>query len=237
MRTLTLLLLGSLFFNLKAQVNNRTETDCNGNSASIYGVLGQGKALIVASKGLDCSICRGQAPGLQSWAAANQAQVEVWGAMVNTYSSQSASCNAIQAWVSQYNWNNIFAFADQDDHYFAFGTPRYLVFSPQDSTMIYSGSSQNAARSAALNAALPGLGQAELSQKEEWSWSLSGRRLRLQNLPENAQEFRLYNLGGQEVFRAPAREALELNGLPSGVYLLALSTTQGAQSVRKVILP
>jgi hypothetical protein len=91
-KLLTVLLSLSLLI-LQGQVMDRTVEDCNNNSNSIFNILASGKALIIASKGFDCSICVNRAPGWGTWATANKQQVEVWGAMTNTYSSAIPSCN------------------------------------------------------------------------------------------------------------------------------------------------
>jgi len=130
----TLLTLAWFTVTLQAQVANRTETDCNNQSRSIYNVLSTGKALLIASEGLDCSICQSKAPGLQNWAASNSSQVEVWAAMTFTYSSNAPNCAQVNNWVSNYNWSDIFTFIDQNEFYFQSGTPIYWVYSPADSS-------------------------------------------------------------------------------------------------------
>src|SRR5688500_4452207 len=86
-----------------AQVADTSYTDCDGNTESIYGIIGQGTPLIIASKGLDCSICMGQAPGIQTFAADNPT-VRVWAAMNNKYSTAQPTCTGANDWETTYAW-------------------------------------------------------------------------------------------------------------------------------------
>jgi Zn/Cd-binding protein ZinT len=87
MKRILSLFIYALLLPLSAQVADKSVTDCNGNTNSIYAVLNSGKVLVVTSSGLDCSICMSAAPAIQAYAAQNSANIEVWGSM--TYKSSN----------------------------------------------------------------------------------------------------------------------------------------------------
>lgn len=236
-KILTLVLSFSLF-SLAAQVMDRNVEDCANNTNSIYSVLGTGKALIVASKGFDCSICVSRAPGWGTWATANKQQVEVWGAMTNTYNSNTPSCNMLNNWVSTHGWNDIYTFIDSAQYFFATGTPRYLVYSPVDSSLIYQGGSDSQARNLALNASQTGLSLRRNYSLESISFFINKGTLRFSALPSENVLVEIYNLTGQkEKVQNLSKDnaVLPLNDLPKGIYLMRLSS-KGQAITRKIVL-
>jgi hypothetical protein len=138
---------------LIAQINNASYTDCYGNSESIYGWLGQNQVLVIASKGLDCSICMSHAPNVQNFADAQQGRIRVWGAMNYKYSMNVPNCTQINNWKTTYLWNNIFMFIDSNDDWEGQGYPTYYVISPFDSSIIYEGVNWNDASGIAIQLA------------------------------------------------------------------------------------
>jgi hypothetical protein len=130
-----------LFGSLVAQNLNVSYTDCNGNSQALYEVLGSGKVLLIASKGLDCSICMNQAPANESFAAANIERISVWGAMSKRYSASIPTCTELNNWKTTYSWNNIFMFIDADKNFEGDGYPTYYVISPVDSNIYFTANS------------------------------------------------------------------------------------------------
>ncbi|MCA1762868.1 MAG: T9SS type A sorting domain-containing protein [Flavobacteriales bacterium] len=123
-----------------AQVPDRMETNCDGETRSLHATLDAGLPVIVASKGFDCSICVNQAETVGDFADAYQGQIEVWGAMTYTYSSTEPTCDVTENWVSNYGWNNIFAFPDVEEYWLELGTPRYYVIAPETREVVYEGS-------------------------------------------------------------------------------------------------
>lgn len=223
---------------LSAQVADKTVTDCNSTTKSIYAALATGKPLVVASKGFDCSNCRSTAAALQNWAAQNP-NVEVWGAMTYNYSSNTPMCSDVSAWVGQYNWNNIFSFIDDTRHWYKFGTPRYYVYDPSDSTIAYEGSSQSSALSTAAGL-VSTVSQVEVAKKE-FSVSASGATLSLFNLPQGQTTVQVVSLTGNVVktinFNAPADvEKVSLDKFSVGIYLVNVQNKSGFNTVRKVYL-
>jgi hypothetical protein len=141
----------------QAQIENRTETDCDGNSQSIYEILETGKPLIIASKGLDCSICMGQASNLAAFAN-NQPNIQIWGAMYYLYQDQEADCPSIDNWENSYGWSNIFSFPDLEEYWASeFGAPTYTVIDPTTTEVVYSGGSFTNASNEALGLITVGL--------------------------------------------------------------------------------
>jgi hypothetical protein len=234
---LTLFLSLSLLI-LQGQVMDRTVEDCNSNSKSIYNALSSGKALIVASKGFDCSICVNRAPGWGTWSTANKQQVEVWGAMTNTYSSATPSCNMVNTWISTHGWADIYTFIDSSQYFFATGTPRYLVYSPVDSSLIYQGGSDSQARTLALNASQTGLSLSQNSVLESISFFINARSVHFSSMPAENILVEIYNLTGQkEKVRNLSKDnaVLPLNDLAKGIYLMRLSS-KGQAITRKIVL-
>lgn len=236
-KTLTLVFSISLFF-LQAQVMDRSVQDCNSNANSIYNVLGSGKALIVASKGFDCSICVSRAPAWGTWASSNAQAVEVWGAMTNTYSANIPSCSALNNWVNTHGWSAIYTFIDSSQYFFASGTPRYLVYSPVDSSLIYQGSNDAQARTLALNASQTVLSLRQNKSLEGINFFINKGTLHFSGVPSENILVEIYNLTGQkEKVRTVSKDnaVLPLNDLAKGIYLMRLSS-KGQAITRKIVL-
>lgn len=222
-----------------AQVIDVSVTDCNNNASSIYAVLATGKVLVVASDGLDCSVCQSKAPGLQSWAAQNKVKVQVWGAMTFTYSNNAPTCTGVDSWVNSYGWNDIYTFVDSNRHWFMSGTPRYTVYNPLDSSLAYQGFDENAA----LNMALQIAGNTtvaidELSQKDFYVSQRPGA-VGLHNLPKGVNTIQLVSLTGQVVksvstVSEDGKYALATSDLNAGIYLVNAQNNKGFKAVRKV---
>jgi hypothetical protein len=134
-----------------AQISDRTETNCNAESRSIYEVGAAGRPLIVASKGLDCSICMNSAPAVGAFAESYAGQIEVWGAMANRYNPADPTCEGVAAWESNYDWTNIFTFLDLEEYWFGIGFPTYHVIHPETHEVVYQGGNWNTASNTAIS--------------------------------------------------------------------------------------
>lgn len=224
-------------FSLNAQVMNRNEISCTGQMASIHNVLGSGKALIITSQGLDCSICASKASGWGSWASSNKAQVSIWGAMTYTYNSNTPSCSSIANWISNHGWNDIFTFIDSSEYYFEAGTPRYLVYDPADSSLIYSGGNENQARTVALNASQINLSSQQFQLNDVDFVQLRGA-LNFRNVPIGNTRVEVYNLTGKKeksFILNSNHKVLSISDLPKGIYLVRMSNTNSALT-RKIVI-
>ncbi len=238
MKKLYLALLFGASVALSAQVADKSVTDCNSTTKSIYTALATGKPLVVASKGFDCSICQGAASPLQNWASQNPG-VQVWGAMTFNYSGNTPTCSNVSSWVGQYNWNNIFTFIDDTRHWYKFGTPRYYVYDPSDSTIAYEGANQSTALSTAEGLAAT-VGQPEVTQKP-FSVSASNGSVSLFNLPQGYTTVQVVSLTGNVVktvnFSSPGDvEKVALENFSVGIYLVNVQNKSGFHTVRKVYL-
>lgn len=224
-----------------AQVMDVSVLDCSNNSSSIYGVLGTGKVLVVASDGLDCSICKSKAPGLQSFAAQNKTKIQVWGAMTYTYSNNTPTCSAVNSWVSNYGWVDIFTFVDANEFWFMSGTPRYTVYSPLDSSLAYQGFDESAALNVALQiAGNTTVGITELSKKDFYV-TQSPNAIRLNNLPKGVNTIQMINLTGKVVKSASVESSdgkytLGTIDLNAGIYLVSAQNKKGFKAVKKVYI-
>lgn len=154
MKKITLLIFSTLFsLGLFAQaIPDATYTDCNSNSRSIYQVLAAGKVLVVANAGTNCSICMGHASSVANLANTNASTIEVWGA-ITTKTGGNPGCAALNNWVSNYSWTNVFSFLDVNKDWFQVATPKYTVINPADSSVAYAGSNWNTAQNTALQLA------------------------------------------------------------------------------------
>ncbi len=222
-----------------AQVTDVSVTDCNNNMSSIHTVLGTGKVLVVASDGLDCSICKSKAPALQSFAAQNKTKIQVWGAMTFTYSNSTPTCTGVDNWVNSYGWTDIYAFVDANRHWFMSGTPRYTVYSPLDSSLAYQGFDENLALNTALQiAGNTTVGIGELSQKDFYV-SQSPGAVRLHNLPKGVNTIQLVSLTGQVVksitgVSEDGSQTLLTSNMSAGIYLVNAQNNNGFKVVKKV---
>lgn len=237
MKVIYSLLFALSFGILSAQVMDRLEEDCNGVQRSIHTQLASGKSLIVTSQGFDCSICVSKASSWGNWASSNQAQVEVWGAMTLTYSNAIPTCSNLNNWVNTHNWANIFTFIDSNEYYFQSGTPRYLVYDPADSSLVYQGGNENQARSQALALSQINLGQAQF-QLQDLQFFLRDGALNFRNVPPGKTRVDLYNLTGKKeksFLLRPDNKVLNINDLPKGIYLMRLSDVKSAVT-RKIVI-
>lgn len=234
----TFLLFLGMTFALSAQVQNVEVTNCNNDSSSIYKVLATGKVLMIASNGVDCSYCANRAGALQTWAANNFSQVQVWGAMTKVYTNTNPTCREVADWIVLNTWAAIFTFIDVQKQWRDLGTPTYYIYNPRDSSLAYKGISLSDAQSKALEIA-----GTLLSQKEEVkitklrlnylenSWSVV-------NLSPDNYVIEIVDLTGRPVKRITARaENGEINfstaNLNSGIFLVTISNKQGLIDVIK----
>ncbi|MEQ8909665.1 MAG: T9SS type A sorting domain-containing protein [Vicingaceae bacterium] len=213
---------------LQAQPLDTTVTDCNNNSKSIQAVLSTGKAILIAHKGVDCSICVAAAPALQTFAAQNSAKVEVWGAMTYKYSPNvfSNPCDTTTNWKINYGWTDIFTFPDNNRAWFSSGTPRYYVYSPRDSSIVYSGSNQTQASNRAIAESTVGLNINNRPDPVE-IYGFDGS-IYLRNLPKNVNAVRLIDLQGRvlEEVRGINQGNLSIKELKNGIYIIQLEEGQ-----------
>lgn len=126
-------------FSFGQAIDDRTETNCNGEMRNVYEVAAEGIPIIVASKGFDCSICVSQADEVAEFASENAWSIQVWGAMKYTYSSATPDCDDVNNWVITHNWDNVFTFPDPDGYWASFGTPYYQVIDPLTLEIAYDG--------------------------------------------------------------------------------------------------
>jgi hypothetical protein len=236
MRYFTLFLF-ALPFLLNAQPLNTSVTDCNNVTKSIQTTLSSGKALIIAHKGVDCTICQGQAPSLQTWAAANKAKVEVWCALTWKYNPNTfnPACSATNSWVNTYNWTDIYTFPDYNRDCLSSGTPRYYVYSPMDCTIVFSGG-KSQAEARALQETLVGIEESSLIKSVKIS-TFKGA-VSLSGLSPTFQEVRLYNVTGtlQQINLIKA-EKLKIQNLKSGIYILQFIGQTSVIGSKKIFIP
>ena len=240
----SVLILTSIFFSTICTAQaplNKTVYDCDSNSKNIQDVLGTGKALIIAHKGVDCSICKSSAGPLQTWAAANKSKVEVWGAMSYRYNPNSfkPECQKTKDWDSTYAWNDIFAFADSSRSWAASSSPRYYVYSAIDSTIVFQGSSRTVAQDSALNHSTIVVGLNELSAAEQIKVVYNAGQIELKNLPEKTIELFVYNLNGKLIEKRRdfnLSTSINTAGFEKGIYILQLRTKDGFTINKKLFI-
>lgn len=219
-----------------AQVPDFSVTDCNNNTNSLYQVMASGKALVIASEGLDCSICMNKAPGVESFAAQNKGNIEVWGAMTFLYNNNTATCTQVGNWVSTYNWNNVFAFVDANGQWFMSGTPRYYVYDPRDTSLAYEGFSE----ASAFQAAQDVNNNVELEKNKVSTLSINSinGHIELKNAPAGSLKVQVVGLTGNVVrsVAVSGDQRISTSGLVPGIYLVNVLGDKGFQSVKKVYI-
>lgn len=222
---------------LIGQIADRTETNCDGESLSIYEVGDMGMPLIVASKGFDCTICHSQADNVRDFANANEDLVAVWAAMTNTYSSAIPTCGELANWSSTYNWGeSIFAFIDETEYWLELGTPRYYVIHPATREIAYEGSSFSTATSTALG--LITTSAEEFSERSNLKIYQTGNELTVENPDQMEGELRIYSITGKQVFSVMLNQGTDRfflqGGLDNGIYI-ASWVSEGVQSTIKFV--
>jgi hypothetical protein len=226
---------------LLSQVPNRTETNCAGFERSVYAAGDQGKPLIVASKGLDCSICMNGAPAVGAFAAEHFDEVEVWGAMTNLYNPAEPTCPGIGNWVETYAWSSVFAFRDLDEYWVGSGFPTYYVIHPTTREIIYEGPNWNMATNAALDVVLGVDGVPSLEDAVTVFATGNELKIYMIGLESGWYEISVYNLSGQLVadFQTSVYTQQKDFSIPfterDGIYVLRVSK-EGEQATKKFLV-
>jgi len=205
-------------------------TDCNNQTKSIQATLGTGYSIIIAHKGVDCSICVSQAPSFETWASQNSNKVEVWCALTYKYDPNNFSnpCQATNSWVSTHNWSNIFTFPDNNRQFINIGTPQYYVYSARDSTLKYSGSSRSTAYSVALQESVVGIQDQEL--KNSVDWRIQNRQLMVNNRLGSAINLKVVDTKGsliKELRLNTGNNTIDLSSFNQAIYLLQFYSDKG----------
>ena len=213
-------------------------TDCNNRTEDIQATLGNGYALIIAHKAVDCSACMLQAPSLETWASQNSGNVKVWTAMTWKYNPNTFSnpCQATASWVTTYSWSSIFTFPDTARAFNNNASPTYYVYSPRDSTIKYQGSNRNTAYSVALQESTVGIQDQRL--KASIDWSLQAGVLNVNNENNQSLQLRVVDLKGSVVKEAnlvSGSNLVDLSVLKQSIYLLQFQSEAGTY-VEKVFI-
>jgi hypothetical protein len=201
MKQIFTLILIALTLSTTGQVDDRTETNCDGESRSIYEIGDQGFPLIVASTAFDCNICIAVAGDVWDFADANQDVVAVWGAMTFLNPTPTPNCENVAEWNTTNSWGeSIFTFADVDDYWFVGGTPKYYVIHPSTREVVYEGSNFSTASTTALGLSTTGVSD----EVRNGNFRIyQGDRGIVVNKPSGLRgELRIFNIVGQEVFSA-----------------------------------
>ncbi len=216
---------------------NATVYDCANVSKNIYATLGTGKSLVVLSKGFDCSICINAAPAWQTFAAANASDVEVWGAMTFTYGMAVPNCSNVSTWRNTHNWNDIFMFIDTTERWYQSGTPRYIVYSAIDSSIVYEGRNATTARNIALNNSVV-TSINDYTSVNNVKLLNSRRQLTLANLPDDLQSIHLVDISGRTIKQiTPTADQVSISAeRPAGVYFLRFISNANQVAILKVPL-
>lgn len=240
MKTISTLIALLTFAFVSAQpINDRTETNCDGESRSVYEVTGTGMSIIVASKGFDCSICISQADDVAAFANDNIGVVQVWGAMKYLYSGATADCDDVNNWDNTHAWSNVFSFPDPSGYWASNGTPFYQVIDPTTVEIAYSGSNFTNASLTALG--LTSLSTADIIREEGLSVNGDGEYLNMQfwgNKTGQAQ-MDIYNIVGQKIenYTFEINSGSNIISLPflskDGIYIANISLSNGQKIALK----
>lgn len=206
-------------------------TDCNNRTEDIQATLGTGKAVIIAHKGVDCSICISQAPSLQTWASQNTQKVAVWAAMTWKYNPNTFAqpCPITQTWITTHSWNDIFTFPDYNRAFINNATPRYYVYSPRDSTIKYSGSNRSTAYSVALQESTVGIQSQQIRSKVKWT--IYPTQIQLENTTNEELVIRIFSLNGsivKEMTMGARNLSIDMSNESQSIYLLQIQSSTDA---------
>ncbi len=241
MKTLQSILLAlcvSFLSNTYAQTpTNATVYDCANISKNIYTTLGTGKSLVVLSKGFDCSICINAAPAWQTFAAANTNQVEVWGAMTFTYGMAVPNCSNVSTWKNTHNWNDILMFIDTTERWYQSGTPRYIVYSAIDSSIVYQGRNAATARNIALNNSVVSSVN-DYTAVNDVKLLNNGRQITVANLPDDLESIHLVDISGRIMKQLkPSADQVSISGeRHTGIYFLRFISNTNQIATLKIAL-
>lgn len=186
------------------QVENFTEVSCEEESRTLHDVLDSGKVVLVASSGFDCGICMNHAQDMVAIADTYEASLEVWAGKVNIYNQDDPTCENIDGWRNTFEWDNIFMFLDEDEHWFIGGTPVYYVIDPENKEVFYQGSSMPQVKAALQTLIGFGLSVDETNlQEEHFSLSMIENQIHANVHTNRAEEasFVLYDINGRLLFQ------------------------------------
>lgn len=227
-----LLLLTTCIF---GQIDDRTETNCQGESRSIYEVGDAGLPLLIASKGFDCGICQNQADEVAEFAASHQGMVEVWGALTYTYSSAIPTCTQVNNWVQTYFWEDVFSFPDTEEFWLESGTPRYYVINPFTHEIAYEGPSFNTASSVSLSLVTTSTVDDDYLDLDIY---YDGEAVRISSENNLTGTLEILNVVGQKVFMETvgANDVISFNPtLGDGIYI-AVFYNGNVRISRKIVV-
>ncbi|MBI1316349.1 hypothetical protein GC167_05745 [bacterium] len=212
-------------------VSAQNYTDCAGNSENLQQWLSAGTPVLVASKGVDCSICMSSAPQVGTWAT-NNPQVRVWAAMTYRYSTQDANCTQVNNWVNSYGWGDVFAFADVNEDFRGSFFSRYLVYA-LDGSVAYDGPNLTTAGNTALGL-VSGVGLEEANAKAFSVFRGEGVLEVAGIQAGQTVSYELIDLAGRSVIKGPLTandNRIAISGLKGGIHLVRLG-----QEAHKVVL-
>ncbi len=242
----TLILIAAVFAadTLFSQIADRTETDCDGNQRTVYDVGLEGKPLIIASKGLDCSICMSHANSVGIFANTYAGQIEVWGAMTFLYNQSIPTCTQVENWENSYNWNAVFAFVDADEYWYGVGVPTYRVIHPLTQEEIYTAGNWTAASNAAIGILSLSSNNNKPLENINIKAHADGQSLHIQaeNLQKAAFTVDVVNMVGQVVAKYELQSRndsekfkVDFSAKP-GIYILQLSQLGNRTALKFVVI-
>lgn len=225
------------------QVTDITETNCDSQTASVYDQLNDGKSLLVIASGYDCSICINEAPGAGNWADQHIDEVVVWGAMHFRFNPMgSPSCNALDNWVTDHGWENIFTFNDVNNEtprYWANGGyPSYRVIDPLNKEVVYSGFSLSAAQAKALEKSEVTTAIAEWKAPTgAFNFTLQGESVKISGANQSGTFF-LYDSLGKIILQKSTSEnnTIDLSSIPSGQMYFGVLKSENNIISKRIIL-
>lgn len=234
MRILFTLIAAALCIIASAQpIDDRTETDCDGESRSVYEVTETGMSIIVASKGFDCSVCVSQADDVAEFANDNIGVVQVWAAMKYLYSNATPDCGDVNTWDNTHSWSNVFSFTDESGYWASNGTPFYQVIDPSTLEIAYSGPNFTNASLTALG--LTTLSNSAIIREEGLRVNADGENLNIQFWGNKlgVADMEVYNIVGQrmEKYTFDIKSGSNILSLPfiskDGIYISNIALNNG----------
>ena len=122
---------------LAAQVNNYVETDCVGQSQTLWDAIADGRALVISPQPMDHAGCGTIAENFDNFTQAFEDKVTGWAAM--SLQAGSATCFDIDTFVEPFEYNNVFFFLDSAEFWRNEFEADWIVIDPADTSVAYAG--------------------------------------------------------------------------------------------------
>ena len=220
-----------------AQVADKDQWTCSGMHENLYDQLNAGKTVVIAMQGLDCPGCIGNAPYIDSFATNNKAKVRVWSAL-QLMAGSGGTCADVASWEQTQGYKDVFTFLDSTNYWIK-NNPgaEFLVISPSDKKVKWKGFDRNTAFAEARKIFDPtSVSNINVASVISIFPNPAQDVVNIE-LKKQAASVNLYSIDGRVVHAqqyAVGKHTIDIATMPSGVYVMVISTKQGNYQARLV---